>query len=107
MTSTVLVTRGSGGIGRAVASLAAERGSAVALTYRSQPEKAEAAVREIADRGGRALALEVDLRREDQIVGLFEEVDRRLGPLTGLVNNAGVVGWEGRVDEATGERLNE
>ncbi len=107
MNSTVLVTGGSGGIGRAIARLAAERGYAVALTYRSQPEKAEAAVREIADRGGRALALEVDLRREDQIVGLFEEVDRRLGPLTGLVNNAGVVDWEGRVDEATGERLNE
>ena len=58
-------------------------------------------------RGGRALALEADLGREDQIVSLFAELDRRFGPLDALVNNAGVIGWEGRVDEASGDRLNE
>jgi NAD(P)-dependent dehydrogenase (short-subunit alcohol dehydrogenase family) len=106
MTKTVLVTGGSGGIGRAVASLAAEQGYAVALTYRSHPEKAEAVAQAIADRGGRALAFEADLGREDQIVDLFRKLDSRLGRLTALVNNAGVVGWEGRVDEARGDRLN-
>lgn len=107
MPEAVLVTGGSGGIGRAVAALAADQGYAVALTYRSHPEKANAVVTEIMDRGGKALALEADLGREDEIVGLFAELDRRLGPLTALVNNAGVIGWEGRVDEASGERLNE
>lgn len=107
MAKTVLVTGGSGGIGRAVARLAAEHGYAVALTYRTQPEKAQAVVAEIAAAGGRALALEADLAREAEILRLFAEVDRELGPLDALVNNAGVIGWEGRVDEANAERLNE
>jgi NAD(P)-dependent dehydrogenase (short-subunit alcohol dehydrogenase family) len=107
VTKTVLVTGGSGGIGRAVARLAADEGYVVALTYRSHPEKAHAVAAEIVAGGGRALALEADLGREDQIVGIFEAVDRQLGPLHALVNNAGVIGWEGRVDEASGERLND
>ena len=93
MTKTVLVTGGSGGIGGAIASLAGEHGYAVALTYRSHPEKAEAIADQIVRRGGRALALEADLAREEDIVALFETVDRELGPLTALVNNAGVIGW--------------
>ncbi len=105
--ATVLVTGGSGGIGRAIARLAAEQGYAVALTYRSHPAKADAVAREIADRGGRALAMEIDLGQEDQIVSLFQELDQQFGPLTALVNNAGVVGWEGRVDQASADRLNE
>jgi NAD(P)-dependent dehydrogenase (short-subunit alcohol dehydrogenase family) len=107
MPKTLLVTGGSGGIGRAVASLAAEQGYTVALTYRSQPAKAEAVARAISDRGGRALVFGVDLAREDQIVGLFRELDSQLGSLSALVNNAGVVGWEGRVDEAKGDLLND
>lgn len=106
MAKTVLVTGGSGGIGRAVARLAAEHGYAVALTYRTQPEKAQAVAGEIAAAGGKALALEADLAREEEIVRLFAEIDRALGPLDALVNSAGVVGWEGRVDEASAERLN-
>lgn len=104
---TILVTGGSGGIGRAIASLAAGQGYAVALTYRSNPGKADGVVKAIADRGGRARAFEADLGREDEIVRLFEGVDAHFDPLTALVNNAGVVGWEGRVDEASGDRLNE
>jgi NAD(P)-dependent dehydrogenase (short-subunit alcohol dehydrogenase family) len=107
VTKTVLVTGGSGGIGRAVARLSADEGYVVAFTYRSHPEKAHAVAAEIVAGGGRALALEADLGREDQIVGIFEAVDRQLGPLHALVNNAGVIGWEGRVDEASGERLND
>lgn len=107
MSKTVLVTGGSGGIGRAIASLAAEHGYVVALTYRSHPEKAHAVVAEIVARGGRAVALEADLVREEQIVSLFETVDRQLGGLTALVNNAGIIGWEGRVDQASADRLNQ
>jgi NAD(P)-dependent dehydrogenase (short-subunit alcohol dehydrogenase family) len=107
MSHTILVTGGSGGIGRAIAKLAAEHGYAVALTYRSHPEKAHAVVNEITECGGRALAFETDLAREDQIVALFNDVDRHLGPLTALVNNAGIVGWEGRVDQISGLKLDE
>lgn len=106
MAATLLVTGGSGGIGRAVARLAAARGYAVALTYRSQPERAARVVEEIVAAGGAARAYAVDISREAEIVGLFQAVDRDLGGLGALVNNAGEIGWEGRVDEAEGDRLN-
>ncbi|MGA0597379.1 SDR family oxidoreductase [Enterovirga sp. CN4-39] len=106
MKKVLLVTGGSGGIGRAIASLAAREGYAVALTYRSNPEGAREVVREIESGGGRAAAFEADLGREDEIVRLFEKVDSALGPLSALVNNAGQIGWEGRVDEARAEDLN-
>ena len=106
MSKVLLVTGGSGGIGKAIASLAAREGYAVALTYRSNPEGAREVVREIESRGGRAAAFEADLGREEEIVRLFEKVDAALGPLSALVNNAGQIGWEGRVDEARAEDLN-
>ena len=106
MSKVLLVTGGSGGIGKAIASLAAREGYAVALTYRSNPEGAREVVREIESRGGRATAFEADLGREEEIVRLFEKVDAALGPLSALVNNAGQIGWEGRVDEARAEDLN-
>ena len=101
----LLVTGGSGGIGGAVAALAGRAGYAVALTYRSNPEGAREAVRRIEADGGRAAAFEADLGREEDIVRLFEAADV-LGPLAGLVNNAGQIGWEGRVDEARADDLN-
>ena len=102
----LLVTGGSGGIGRSVAALAAREGYAVALTYRSNPEGARQIVETIRKAGGRAAAYEADLGREDEIVRLFGKLDAEFGPLSALVNNAGQIGWEGRVDEAEGENLN-
>ena len=102
----LLVTGGSGGIGRAIATLGAREGYAVALTYRSNPERAEAVVAEIEGAGGRALAVAAELAREEDIVGLFARVDDALGPVTALVNNAAQIGWEGRVDEAKADDLN-
>lgn len=64
-------------------------------------------VSEIVEKGGRALAFETDLAREDQIVSLFGKLDQQLGPLAALVNNAGIIGWEGRVDQVEADRLNE
>lgn len=106
MPGVLLVTGGSGGIGRAVATGAAREGYAVAVAYRSNAAKAEAAVDEIRRAGGNALAIASDLGREDEIVGLFRQVDEALGPVTALVNNAGQIGWEGRVDEARADDLN-
>lgn len=106
MAKTVVVTGGSGGIGRAVAALAAANGYAVAVAYRSNAEKAEAVVQRIAAGGGRAVALAADLADEDQVLALFRRVDTEFGTLTALVNNAGIIGWEGRVDEVRADRLN-
>jgi len=103
---TLLVTGGSGGIGRAVAVLGAEAGYAVALTFRSHPERAADVVEAIAARGGRAEASGVDLAVEKEVTALFEAVDQRFGQLDALVNNAGAIGWEGRLDEATADQLN-
>ncbi len=106
MEKVVLVTGASGGIGRAVAELAAREGYAVALACRSNPDKAEPVARRIREKGGRAAVFEADMAREADIVSLFERVDAELGRLSALVNNAAIIGWEGRVDEATADQLN-
>jgi len=106
MDKVALVTGASGGIGRAVAALAARDGYAVALACRSNPEKAQAVARHIQEGGGHAVTVEADLSRESDIVSLFERVHTDLGRLDALVNNAGIIGWEGRVDQASADQLN-
>ncbi|MBX3172023.1 MAG: SDR family oxidoreductase [Candidatus Eremiobacteraeota bacterium] len=83
----VLVTGGSRGIGAAIARLAVARGYAVAVNYRRRAEEAEKLVAEL---GGAAVALPADLSRESEVVRLFAQLDK-LGPLCGLVNNAGIL----------------
>jgi NAD(P)-dependent dehydrogenase (short-subunit alcohol dehydrogenase family) len=101
----LLVTGGSRGIGAAVALLAAARGYAVAVNYASNAKAADEVVRAIGSQGGRAIALQADVAREDDILAMFAAVDRQLGPLTALVNNAGVVDMTARVDEMSVARL--
>ena len=83
----ILVTGGGRGIGAAVARLAAHRGYAVAVNFRRRSQEAEKLVSEL---GGSAVALQADLSRESEVVRLFQELDK-LGPLFGLVNNAGIL----------------
>ena len=97
----MLITGGSRGIGAATARLAAERGYKVAINYVRDRSAAEALARET---GGIAIA--ADVAEEADVMRMFEEVDRRLGRLTVLVNNAGVVDRAARVDEMTLARLN-
>lgn len=85
---TMLITGASRGIGAATARLAAQRGWAVGVNYRSQKEEAEALAAEIVAAGGRAEAIHADMGREADIVALFEAADRLLPPLGCLVNNA-------------------
>ena len=85
---TMLVSGASRGIGAATARLAARKGWAVALNYRSQRQEAEALVREIEAAGGVAAAIPADLGAEAEIVAMFEAADRLLPPLGCLVNNA-------------------
>lgn len=101
----VLVTGGGRGIGAATALLAARQGWAVAVNYATNADAAEAVVQQIRAAGGRAVALQADVAFEDQIVRLFQQVDAALGPLTALVNNAGVVDVAARVDGMGTARL--
>jgi NAD(P)-dependent dehydrogenase (short-subunit alcohol dehydrogenase family) len=101
----LLVTGASRGIGAATARLAAGRGYAVAVNYTNNREAAEAVVRDIEQGGGRAIAIQCDVAKEEQVLAMFEAVDRRLGPLTALVNNAGVIDVTQRVDEMSVDRL--
>lgn len=106
MAGIVVITGGSGGIGRVIARQAAAAGHAVCATYRSHPDKAHQLVDEINRGGGRAIAVAADVADDGQVKQLFTEVDRRLGRLTALVNNAGIVGWQDRVDKVSAEQLN-
>lgn len=105
MESVILVTGGSRGIGAAVARLAAGRGHAVAVAFRSDREAAEKLVTELQAGSVRALAVPADVAVEADVVELFRQVDARLGPVTGLVNAAGYAEPQSRVEAMTGERL--
>lgn len=91
MAGVLVVTGGSRGIGAATAKLGAARGYKVAVNYNRSPDRAEALVKEIEQNGGRAIAVQADVSREADVVRLFEIVDRELGRVTALFNNAGVV----------------
>jgi NAD(P)-dependent dehydrogenase (short-subunit alcohol dehydrogenase family) len=95
---TLLITGGASGIGAETARRAAKRGHKVAINYRSREAEARKIVADIAAMGGEAVALPADVAREADIVRLFEETERALGPITHLVNSAGT-GQRTRVDE--------
>ena len=101
----VVITGASRGIGAATARLAAERGYAVAVNYSTGEAEAAEVVRSICQGGGKAVAIRGDLGNESDIVQLFAKAERELGPLCGLVNNAGVTGGFARVDAVTAEAL--
>jgi len=100
-----IVTGGSRGIGAATARLAAERGYAVCVNYRANRAAAEAVVGEIEGAGGRAIAVGADVGTESDVLRLFETVDRNFGPLTALVNNAGILERQARLEEIDAARL--
>jgi NAD(P)-dependent dehydrogenase (short-subunit alcohol dehydrogenase family) len=102
---TVLITGASRGIGAATARLAAERGYAVAVNYRSAREAAQALVGEITGAGGRAATIQGDVAKEADVLRIFDEAVRALGPLTALVNNAGILEAQCRLDEMSAERF--
>ena len=101
----VLVTGGGRGIGAAACRLLAARGHAVAINYARDAAAAQALAARIQADGGRALVLQADVADAAQVSAMFARIDRELPPLSGLVNNAGVVDMPARVDEMDEARL--
>jgi NAD(P)-dependent dehydrogenase (short-subunit alcohol dehydrogenase family) len=100
-----MITGGGRGIGAATARLAAQRGYAVCINYLRDEAAAQAVVQDIARAGGRATAVRGDVAAEQDVVRMFAECDRALGRLTALVNNAGVVDRQMRVEAMDAARL--
>lgn len=98
MSGVALITGSGRGIGAATAKLAAKRGYAVCVNYLKNEERADEVVAEIRAGGGRAILVQADTANADEVVRLFERVDLELGPVTALVNNAGITGRAGRLD---------
>lgn len=101
----LLITGASRGIGAVTAVLAAARGYAVCVNYHANREAADAVVRDITEGGGAAIAVPGDVAVEADVMRLFQACDEALGPLTALVNNAGVVDIKTRVDEMSAARI--
>jgi NAD(P)-dependent dehydrogenase (short-subunit alcohol dehydrogenase family) len=98
----LLVTGGGRGIGAETARLAAERGYAVAVNYRDNRSAAESLVRSFKVK---AIAVQADVASEADVLRMFQTVDRELGRLTALVNNAGIVDRGMRVADMSAERI--
>ena len=105
MKKVVLITGASRGIGAATALLAASEGYAVAVNYSANSLAADEVVRLIRASGGTAITVQADVAVEADVLAMFKKVDAKLGRLTALVNNAGVVDMPSRVDATRLERL--
>jgi NAD(P)-dependent dehydrogenase (short-subunit alcohol dehydrogenase family) len=105
MPGVLLVTGASRGIGAAVARLAGRRGYRVCVNFLASEEAADEVVADIECNGGEAIAVRADVSLAGDVERLFSTVDDRLGPLTALVNNAGVLFRQGRLDQIDADRL--
>ncbi len=101
----VLITGGSRGIGASVAQLAAARGYDVAITYRAEREAAEAVLDACRASGAKAVSCQGDVAVEEDVLRMFDEVEAGLGPLSHVVNNAGITGRSGRLEDTPAEVL--
>jgi len=101
----MVVTGGGRGIGAATALLAAERGFAVSLNFLKDKDSASSLIDKIKSKNGRAIAVQGDVSSESDVERLFEETDRKLGRVTALVNNAGIVDRGTRVELMTAARI--
>ncbi len=108
MAGVAIITGSGRGIGAAAAKLAAQRGWAVCVNYVGKADRAEGVVQEIRARGGKAVAVQADVSKGEDVRRLFETCDRELGRLDSLVNNAGIVLKAGKLhdfDAATVRRV--
>ncbi len=107
MGKVLIITGGSQGIGASIARKAGAAGYAVALTYQSNQALADAVVADIVADGGRAIAIKAEMADEASILALFQTVDKALGPVTALVNNAGGPGPTCKLDVVSSAIIDE
>jgi NAD(P)-dependent dehydrogenase (short-subunit alcohol dehydrogenase family) len=105
MKKILLITGASRGIGAATALLAAREGYAVGINYRESRSAAEKIAETIRQHGGKSVAIQADVSKEKEVKSMFEQLDNELGPLTALVNNAGIVGELMPLTEMTADRI--
>ena len=105
MRPTAIVTGASRGIGAACARLLAASGYEIAITYATDSGAAESVVAECSRIGARAIAIQTDVGNEADVLRLFSEAERQLGPIRALVNNAGITGGFARVAEVDAATL--
>ena len=106
MSKVMIVTGASRGIGAAVARLAGARGYDVAVNYARAKDRAEEVAADIRKAGQRAVAIQADMGREDDILRMLETVDNELGPVSAVVNNA-AIDYETLIPDMTTEGLRE
>jgi NAD(P)-dependent dehydrogenase (short-subunit alcohol dehydrogenase family) len=102
---TLIVTGASRGIGAAIAKLAGGHGFSVAVNFATGDAEAAAIAEQIVSAGGRALAIQADVAREEDVIRLFETSERELGPIKALVNNAAITGGFARVESVSAQTL--
>ena len=95
----LLITGASRGIGAATARLAARRGWDVAVNFNRDVDAADSVAAEVRALGRRAITVAADVADEAAVLAMFGRIDAELGPLSGLVNNAGIVDLKARLDE--------
>lgn len=106
MKKTALITGGSRGIGAATARLLASRGYDICISYRQRQQTAETLLGELRAFGVEAIAVQADISVESDIEQLFAQADEKLGRLSALVNNAGMLLPQSRAENMTAERIN-
>ncbi|RJT23176.1 SDR family oxidoreductase [Buttiauxella izardii] len=104
--SVALVTGGSRGIGRATAILLAQSGYKVVVNFLQNKQAADEVVSIIRAHSGEAIAIKADIADELQVMAMFAEIDKVYGPVTALVNNAGILFQQSTIEELTAERIN-
>ncbi len=105
MTSVLLVTGGGRGIGAATCLLASKAGYSVAVNYLADRTAADALVAQIHHGGGNAIAIQANVSLPNDITRMFDEAEQAFGPVTGLVNSAGITGKSSRLEHATDETI--
>lgn len=105
MTKVALITGASRGIGAATAKLLASKGFAVAINYQHSQRQADEIVKAITAEGGQAVAMQANMADETEIIKLFAQLDQELGPISALVNNAGVNGNFAAIEDISQQDL--
>ncbi|NQY95187.1 MAG: SDR family oxidoreductase [Campylobacteraceae bacterium] len=102
----VLITGGSRGIGAQTAKLFASYNYAVCINYKSDVNAANDVVKEITAQGGKCIAIKADVSKQNDVIALFKTIDKELGTISVLVNNAGILHPQMRLDQMDANRIN-